>query len=88
MQVTLISDSKDVYEFSVEDEDTSAFEGDLWEVVFENPADGDKSSRQMVAAQKTCTVTVEHGYVGEDIVTVTDAAGNEVQNTVAFGDEE
>lgn len=71
-ELTKLSTNKDVWEFSVEDEDTSALKPHVWDVVFENPENGDKSSRHMFADQATCTVTVDRGYTGTDIVTVTD----------------
>jgi hypothetical protein len=71
-ELTRLDSNRDVWEFSVEDEDTSSLQPHVWDVVFENTEDGDKSSRHMFADQKACTITTQKGWSGTDIVTITD----------------
>lgn len=85
MELRKIAD-RDVYDLDVSgDEGVAELEGDVWTVVFTNPDNGDKSSRPMLADQKTCTVTVGTGYTGTADVVVSDDAGNEIEDSVTFG---
>lgn len=86
MFVKKISDDRDVYDLDVtEHEGVDDLVGEVWHVVFSNPETGDKSAREMIASQRTCTVTVASGYTGSDEVTVTDEDGASVKGSVTFG---
>jgi len=91
MGLTKISSDKDVWEYDARDaegiENLDVLDH-VWDVTFTNSENGDKSSRGMLSHQKTCTVTVAKGYVGEDDVTISDNSGNEATDHVIFNGEE
>lgn len=90
MSLTKISNNKDVWEYDASDaEGIENLEvGDhVWHVTFENPENGDKSTRGLLSHQGTCTITVAKGYTGEDDVEIADQSGNVATDHIVFGEE-